>query len=159
MSISPTITSATTAADIDAVRVLFHAYAASLDVDLAYQDFAAELAGLPGRYVPPTGALLIARDAAGMPLGCVALRALDMPGLCEMKRLYVAPAGRGIGLGRRLVEAVVAEARRQGHAEMRLDTLADMAAAQALYRAAGFVEAAPHYPTPVAGTLFLRLTL
>lgn len=152
------IAPACTPEDLAAATALFRAYAASLDVDLAYQDFAGELASLPGRYAPPTGTLLLARNAAGMPVGCVAMRALGT-GRCEMKRLYVAPEGRGAGLGRRLMDALIAEARRLGHREMLLDTLPSMATALALYRSAGFVAARPYYDTPVAGTVFLRLPL
>lgn len=146
------------AADLAAVAKLFRAYAAGLSVDLAYQGFAAELAGLPGRYAPPGGALLLARGPDGAPLGCVALRALE-PGVAEVKRLYVAPAGRGHGLGRALALAVLAEATRLGHREARLDTLPEMAAAQALYRALGFAPVPAYYASPVAGTRFLARPL
>ncbi|MEZ5817173.1 MAG: GNAT family N-acetyltransferase [Hyphomicrobiaceae bacterium] len=156
---SPGIARARSPADVAAVAVLFRAYAASLDVDLAYQDFEAELASLPGMYAPPRGALLLARDEAGAPLGCVALRPLQSPGSCEMKRLYVAPEGRGVGLGRRLAEAIVEDARRLGYREMRLDSLPTMSSAIALYRRLGFVETAPYYATPVAGTVFMALDL
>ncbi|WP_029006102.1 GNAT family N-acetyltransferase [Azorhizobium doebereinerae] len=155
----PAITPVRTPADLAAVAGLFRAYAAALDVDLAYQDFAAELAMLPGKYAPPGGELLLARDEAGTPVGCVALRPLEAPGCCEMKRLYVAPEGRGGGLGRRLAEAIVAAAERIGYGEIRLDTLPAMAGAQALYGKLGFETTAPYYATPVAGTLFLRRRL
>ena len=145
--------------DIEAVRALFEAYAASLPVDLAYQGFAAELAGLPDAYAPPAGALLLARDGDGTPLGCVALRPLADPGLCEMKRLFVAPAGRGRGLGRALAAAVIAAARDRGYREMRLDSLPSMTTAVALYRSLGFRAIPPYYNTPVAGTVFLALAL
>jgi len=152
------IAAASSAGDLAQAAGLFQAYAASLDVDLAYQDFAAELAALPGKYAPPAGALLLARGDAGRPLGCVAMRPLG-PGMCEVKRLYVAPEARGLGLGRELIAAVLAEARRIGYREARLDTLPTMAAAMALYRRAGFVEIAPYYDTPVAGTRFFARTL
>jgi ribosomal protein S18 acetylase RimI-like enzyme len=145
--------------DLRAVADLFRAYAASLDVDLAYQDFAAELAGLPGRYAPPEGALLLARGADGAALGCVALRPMETPGCCEMKRLFVAQAGRGLGLGRALAEAVITAARAAGYREMRLDSLPSMRAAQALYASLGFAVTPPYYATPVAGTMFMRLGL
>ena len=141
--------------DLAAVARLFEAYAASLDVDLCFQDFAAELAGLPGKYAPPGGELLLARSVAGEPLGCVALRPLRSPEVCEIKRLYVAPAARGIGLGRALLDAVLRAAERNGYREMWLDTLPGMTEATALYRGAGFRPIAPYYATPVAGTLFL----
>ncbi len=148
-----------TAADLAAVARLFAAYAASLGVDLAYQDFAGELAGLPGKYAPPDGALLLARDPRGEALGCVALRPMPFAGCCEMKRLFVAPQGRGLGLGRALVEAIVAAAAGIGYREMRLDTLPFMTEAIALYRTLGFAPIAPYYDTPVAGTIFLARAL
>ncbi|SHJ08437.1 Acetyltransferase (GNAT) family protein [Roseomonas rosea] len=143
------------AADLAAVAQLFRDYAASLGIDLGFQGFEAELAGLPGRYAPPGGALLLARGEAGDPLGCVALRQIGGEGACEMKRLYVAPTARGLGLGRALVEAILAEAARLGHAEMRLDSLPSMTGAIALYRSMGFTPIAPYYATPIAGTMFL----
>jgi ribosomal protein S18 acetylase RimI-like enzyme len=146
-------------ADLVDVAALFQAYAASLPVDLGYQDFAAELAGLPGKYAPPKGALLIARAPDGAPLGCVALRPLPDPGASEMKRLYVAPAARGLGLGRALAEAITAEAARLGYREIRLDTLPTMASAIGLYETLGFSRTAPYYDTPVEGTLFLARPL
>ena len=144
--------------DLPAIAQLFRAYAASLPSALSYQDFAAELASLPGKYASPDGALLIARDAQGEALGCVAMRPLE-PGVCEMKRLYVAPAGRGAGLGRQLALAIIEAARVRGYAEMRLDTLASMGEAQALYRSLGFTEIGAYYATPVEGTVFMSLTL
>lgn len=153
------VTPVRTPDDLSATIVLFNAYAASLGVDLAYQDFKAEVAAMPGKYAPPNGELLLARAADGQPIGCVALRPLDVPGCCEMKRLYVSPAGRGIGLGRRLVDAVVESAERIGYREMRLDTLPTMGDAQALYRKLGFEVIEPYYATPVAGTLFMRRLL
>lgn len=150
------IAPATATGDLAAVAELFRAYATSLDVDLAYQGFEEELRTLPGKYAPPRGALLLARAPAGAALGCVALRPMDDPAQCEMKRLYVASEGRGSGLGRALVDAVIAEARRIGYREMRLDSLPTMTAAIALYRAWGFQEIPPYYETPVAGTVFLR---
>lgn len=146
-----------TADDLAAARALFQVYADGIGVDLSYQDFAGELAGLPGSYAPPRGALLLARDPAGAPLGCVALRPLGDAG--EMKRLYVAPAARGLGLGAALMRAIVGEARRIGYRAMRLDTLPDMAAAQAMYAAAGFRPIAPYYDGAAPGTIFLELAL
>ncbi|MBV9788085.1 MAG: GNAT family N-acetyltransferase [Chloroflexi bacterium] len=150
---------ARSSSDRAAVARLFEAYAASLGIDLSFQDFAAELAALPGKYAPPTGELLLARDEHAAPLGCVGLRPLEPDGCCEMKRLYVAPLGRGLGLGRALVAAIIAEAVRIGYREMRLDTLPSMTEAIALYHKAGFVPIDPYYHTPIAGTLFLARSL
>lgn len=153
------ISAVSTPEDLADVRRLFDAYAASLSVDLAYQGFKAEVAGLPGRFAPPTGALLIARRSSGEAIGCVALRALEQPGTCEMKRLYVTPEGRGLGLGRALAEAAADRARDLGHRELHLDTLPDMTAAQSLYARMGFEPVAAYYDTPVDGTVFLRKKL
>jgi ribosomal protein S18 acetylase RimI-like enzyme len=142
------------AVDLDDARMLFRAYAASLPVDLGYQDFASELATLPGKYRAPAGALLLARARTGTAIGCVGVRSLA-EGVCEMKRLYVDPAARGLGLGRALMDAVVAEAARLGYREIRLDTLPTMTAAIAMYRGAGFEPVAPYYDTAPAGTIFL----
>jgi ribosomal protein S18 acetylase RimI-like enzyme len=149
------IVPARSSADLDAVKLLFTAYASALGIDLSYQGFEEELAGLPGKYAAPSGALLIARAMDGEPLGCVALRPLDDAGRCEMKRLYVSPRARGLGLGKALINAVIAEAIRIGYREMRLDTLPTMGEAIALYRKAGFLPIDPYYETPMAGTIFM----
>lgn len=154
-----TIGPATTGEDFIASAALFRAYAADLPINLAYQDFEAELAALPGKYAAPRGIVLLAKNAHGASVGCIALRPMAETGCCEMKRLYVAPAGRGTGLGRQLADAVIAEAKRIGYAAMRLDTLASMTAALALYRSLGFVETPAYYDTPIAETVFLRLAL
>nr|WP_280855203.1 GNAT family N-acetyltransferase [Pararoseomonas indoligenes] len=143
---------------MDEVARLFRGYAEALGLDLSFQGFEAELTSLPGRYAPPEGALLLARAGDGAPLGCAALRPLGA-GSCEMKRLYVLPSARGLGLGRALVEAVLAAARAAGHREIRLDTLPGMAEAIALYRRAGFRPIPPYYETPVPGTIFLARPL
>ena len=138
---------------------LFRAYEGSIDTDLCFQGFEAEVASLPGKYAPPRGALYIAVAANGAPVGCVALRPVEVAGVCEMKRLYVAPQGKGQGLGKALMQAVIGEARRIGYREMRLDTLPSMTTAQAMYREAGFVSIDPYYDTPVGGTVFMALDL
>jgi ribosomal protein S18 acetylase RimI-like enzyme len=147
------------AADLRATAALFEAYAASLPIDLGYQGFASELAELPGRYAPPRGELLLAVDGEGAAIGCVGLREIQPEGCCEMKRLYLSPAARGLGLGRALTEAVIEAARHRGYLEMRLDTLASMAAAISLYEQLGFSRIEPYYaPTP-AGTVFMARNL
>lgn len=142
---------------IETIRSLFQEYATSLDFDLCFQNFAAELADLPGDYAPPSGCLLLA-ERDGQAVGCIALRPLP-GGPCEMKRLYVRPGFRGLGIGRFLVEAVLAAARRMGYREMFLDTVVTMRAAQALYESLGFVDMESYYHNPLAGTRFMGLTL
>jgi ribosomal protein S18 acetylase RimI-like enzyme len=153
------ISEARGAADVEAARSLFRAYAERLGVDLCFQGFAEELAGLPGKYASPDGALLLARSPEGRALGCVALRPCDQAGVCEMKRLYVMPEARRLGVGATLLDAVLAVARTIGYCEIRLDTLPQMAEARALYGKAGFKPIPPYYDSPIAGTAFLAKTL
>lgn len=144
--------------DIDAVRSLFREYSDSLGIDLSFQDFPQELAGLPGRYGPPSGCLLLATVDGGA-AGCVGLRRLA-DGVCEMKRLYVRLRHRGTGLGRRLAERVVWEARALGYQRVRLDTIPSlMGRAVELYRSLGFTEIDPYRDNPVEGAVFMELRL
>jgi GNAT superfamily N-acetyltransferase len=158
------IRDAATAADIALARTLFIEYAEWLGVDLGFQGFERELATLPGAYARPRGRLLL----AGMPgdaFGCIALRPIDTEGggapgaIGEVKRLYVRPTARNGGWGRRLVEAVVAEARVIGYRELKLDTLDWMTEARALYRRQGFRECAPYYDNPLAGAVYMTRSL
>jgi putative acetyltransferase len=144
-------------ADMETARALFVEYQEALGISLCFQNFDAELAGLPGAYAAPEGRLLLA-FADARPAGCVALRKLD-DGICEMKRLWVRPAFRGARLGRRLVEAVLAEARAAGYRAVRLDTLPSMREAQALYVSLGFIDIPPYNDHPIAGTRFMELAL
>jgi ribosomal protein S18 acetylase RimI-like enzyme len=146
------------ARDIPDVARLFAAYERHIGVDLSYQGFADEVATLPGKYAPPLGQLLIARDRTRHAIGCVALRPMSDARYCEMKRLFVGPEGRGLGLGRALAEAILAEGARLGYAELRLDTLPSMRDAIGLYRKLGFVSIEPYYAAP-AGTIFLARRL
>jgi putative acetyltransferase len=167
--------------ELDAARAIFRDYAASLDVDLGFQNFEEELVKLPGEYAEPRGALLLAlvntsdiavsintppmRKAQGgwaHVAGCCALRPLDTadyPNAAEMKRLYVRPAFRGVGLGRQLAEAVLDVARGAGYQCVLLDTLDDMESARALYEDLGFVEVPPYYHNPIAGSHYLKVEL
>jgi ribosomal protein S18 acetylase RimI-like enzyme len=140
-----------------AARGLFLEYAAAIGVDLEYQGFTAELAALPLPYVPPHGALLIAR-INHVTAGCVALRRIDEQ-TGEMKRLYVRPVFRSSGLGKHLIGETIQAARRAGYVVLRLDTLPSMAAAQGLYRSLGFSEIPAYNRTHLPGTRFYELRL
>ncbi len=150
-----------TEADVQAVRELFQEYAQSLSVDLCFQNFQAELDGLPGDYAEPGGALLLA-TVNGQAAGCVAMRPLpdsDHTNACEMKRLYVRPTHRSHGLGRKLTQKLMDKATQAGHSCMLLDTLDDMEAARGLYTSLGFVEIPPYYFNPIAGAHYLKVSL
>lgn len=151
------ITEASTAADLAAVRGLIEEYVHSLGVDLEFQHFSHEITHLAEVYGPPGGVLLLAR-ADGVAAGCVGARRFDGD-ICEMKRLYVAPAGRGRGLGRALAEHVMTWARTHGYTRMRLDTLPQMREAQSLYSTLGFVDVPPYRDNPVIGSRFLEARL
>lgn len=152
------ITQASSPAQIAQVRELFLEYAKSLGFSLCFQSFDQELAGLPGDYSPPEGRLLLA-EYEGQVAGCVALHKLE-PGIGEMKRLYLRPAFRGKGLGRRLAETILNEARSIGYQRVRLDTVERMMRdAVGLYRALGFREIAPYRANPMEGTLYMELVL
>jgi ribosomal protein S18 acetylase RimI-like enzyme len=143
--------------DLARVRELFVEYVAWLDVDLRFQGFAEELAGLPGMYARPDGRLLLAlRDR--LAAGCIALRRFDARS-GEVKRLWVRPAFRAAGLGSLLAARIVDEARAAGYERLVLDTLAPMTAAIALYRALGFTEIAPYYHNPLPGAVYMELRL
>jgi putative acetyltransferase len=139
------------------VRMLFEEYAASLGIHPCFEGFAEELAALPGGYAPPSGRLLLALQRGDLS-GCVALRRLT-PEVCEMKRLYVRPGVRSLGIGRMLAERIIHEGKAAGYRHMRLDTLPTMTAALILYRQLGFHEIAPYRHNPVEGAVFLELQL
>ncbi len=147
--------------DMQVVRELFLAYARSLNIDLCFQDFESELQQLPGVYSAPRGALLLAQ-VNGDWAGCCALRPLDTvdySNACEMKRLYVRPEFRGLGLGRRLAEGVMDAARLADYNAILLDTLDEMESARALYEELGFEEVPPYYFNPIAGAHYLKANL
>jgi ribosomal protein S18 acetylase RimI-like enzyme len=143
--------------DIETVRQLCREYEHSLGIDLCFQGFEAELAGLPGEYAPPRGRLFLTM-AEELVAGCVALRPLEEVA-CEMKRLFVRPEFRGRGLGRLLAVSCIDAARGIGYTAMRLDTLPSMREAIAMYRTLGFREIAPYRHNPVGGTLYMELDL
>jgi len=142
-------------------------YVGWIGLDLAFQEIDDELAGLPGDYAPPLGALLVASDGlstvarsakADRLVAMIGLRPID-DGICEMKRLFVRPEARGRGLARQLITGILAEARRLKYEEIRLDTLPMMGDAQNLYVAMGFADIDAYYDTPIAGTRFMALRL
>lgn len=146
---------------LDAARELFSEYAAQLSVDLCFQHFDQELAGLPGDYASPQGALLVAL-VDGRPAGCGALRPLldvDYPNACEMKRLFVRDAFRGTGLGRQLARRLMDLAQQAGYSSLLLDTLDEMEAARSLYLSLGFEAVPPYYFNPIAGAHYLKVDL
>lgn len=147
------ITEALTADEVSTVRTLLREYQELLGIDLSFQDFEAEVNGLPGPYTPPGGRLLIATHG-GVPVGCVALRAAG-----RSQRLYVRPTARGVGVGRALVSRVLSEARAIGYSEVVLDTLPTMIEAQRLYEQFGFHDVLPYRPNPIPGTRFLARSL
>jgi GNAT superfamily N-acetyltransferase len=160
------IKQATTSTEISQARSLFTEYTAWLDIDLTFQNYASELASLPGLYVPPTGTLLIATSASSAtslpsnsPIGCIALRPLKSRSpikTCEIKRLYTVPEARGLGVGKALIERVLEEATRLGYEKVVLDTLeGKMEGAVRLYKKMGFEDIGVYYKTPLQGTLFL----
>ncbi|MBP7491260.1 MAG: GNAT family N-acetyltransferase [Rhodoferax sp.] len=148
-------------AELIHVRSLFQEYADRLDVDLSFQDFNSELAKLPGEYAEPRGALFLA-TVDGVPAGCCALRPLDTvdySNACEMKRLFVRPEFRRLGLGRQLVERTMDTARIAGYDCLLLDTLSGMETARALYQELGFEEIPPYYFNPIEGAHYLKVQL
>jgi len=148
---------ATTPREWDEAQRLVREYAASLNVDLSFQNFDHELQHFTTEYAPPTGTFMLAEDS-DQHVACIGLRQFA-EGIGEIKRLYVVPAARGLGLGRLLVERVIVVARELGYGNLLLDTLPFMKEAQSLYVALGFKPTAPYRYNPVAGSAFLRLDL
>lgn len=157
VSVSLAIIRAQSPEQIELARSLFAAYAASLSVDLAFQDFATEVRDLPGRYAPSEGSLLLSLYGSE-PAGCGALRKWEGR-ICEMKRLYVLPKFRGLGIGLALARELIAVAKHMRYDAMRLDTLPEMRSAHQLYQSLGFREIEPYCANPVEGTRFLELKL
>ncbi|UCF86404.1 MAG: GNAT family N-acetyltransferase [Desulfobacteraceae bacterium] len=137
--------------------MIFKEYASSLDFDLDFQNFREELNSLPGQYAPPSGRLLIAMYK-DKPAGCIALRKVSH-GMCEMKRLYVKPQFRGLGVGKAITEYIIEEAKQIGYGRMRLDTVPSMEKARALYVSLGFKEIKPYRYNPIEGSRFMELAL
>ena len=153
-----TIGPARSATELISTAALFRAYAADLPVDLSPQGFSQELASLPGVYGPPGGELLLAKRGDHV-LGCIALKSLGPPRVAEIKRLFVRPQARRIGVGKALVAAVAAAAQRLGYEEIKLDTLPQMQSAIALYKSNGFAPIPPYGSHPYPGLICLGKTL
>lgn len=151
------IVEAISAQRLPVVRELFNEYADSLGFDLCFQDFATELAELPGDYKPPDGTILMAM-CDGQTAGCVAVRRFDQAA-CEMKRLYVRPAFRGQRVGRILATGSIEAARQMGYLQMLLDTVPWMKAAITLYESLGFEETRAYRHNPIEGARFMKLVL
>ena len=158
MSSNHAIVPARQPAAFAAAAHLFRDYQAAIGIDLGFQGFEAELAGLPGAYAPPDGELLLAVTVNGAAEGCIALRRLN-GGDSEIKRLYVAPAARGEALGRRLAVAIINSARQLNYRRVFLDTLPEMEAATALYRDLGFRACSPYGKAALDDALFFELDL
>src|SRR6476619_4074938 len=154
-----TIVQAETPAQVSTAREMIEEYAAWLEFKLCFQGYEDEIQSLPGKYAPPSGRLLLALWD-GRPAGVIALRPLEEPGVCEMKRLYVRPEFRGHQIGRILAERVIGAAAEIVYLRMRLDTISGkIDSAIAIYRTLGFAEFDPYYKTPVGQTLFMELAL
>lgn len=169
--------------DKEVVIELFTAYANSLPIDLTFQNFEHELSSLPGKYSPENGGIIyLAYTVSGSlscskpvtpssnstpktssntskVIGCSALRPFSPPSICELKRLYITPDSRGLGVGRLLLETVIEKAKELGYKEMMLDTLPSMFAARKMYEKYGFVRVEKYYETPIDGTVFMKLAL
>lgn len=155
--------------EVEAARVLFREYRAwlvnhwretqsddrILQIGLGYLD--SEIETLPGAYVPPRGALALATKR-GAPAGCGALRPVDDT-TGEVKRIFVRPAARGVGVGHRIARALLRRAKALGYARVVLDTLPTMTNAAELYRKVGFIPIASYWDHPVAGALFFEYRL
>jgi ribosomal protein S18 acetylase RimI-like enzyme len=142
---------------VEQARQLIAEYISSLGIDLSFQNFAEEVAELPGCYAPPDGLLLLALVET-QAAGCIGVRRLELD-ICEMKRLYVKPSFRSLGIGKSLVEAAINQARLLGYKSMRLDTLPQMLGAQKLYASLGFIRIEPYCFNPIEGTVFMELAL
>jgi len=157
MSMAVDIIKARGKRDINIIRELFQEYADSLGFSLDFQHFDKELNSLPGDYAPPEGCLLLAY-VGNQAVGCVGLRKISK-GICEMKRMYVRKKYRGKGIGKKLANKIIKEARRIGYERMRLDTISTMVEAIHLYESLGFKEIEQYYYNPIEGTKYMELKL
>ncbi len=151
------IVEAGTEALISRAKELVLEYSQSLEFDLGFQDFDAELEDFPRQYSPPTGCLVLALSE-DQPIGCVGVRYLEKT-ICEMKRLYVRPRFRGKQAGKALAQAAIKTGKALGYQRMRLDTVPSMESANRLYRSLGFVEIGPYRHNPIEGATYLELNL
>ncbi len=143
--------------NLENVKILFTEYSNSLDIDLCFQDFNNELKTLPGKYIKPSGSLILVFVDENL-AGCVALKKLEDK-VCELKRLFVRNQFRGLKIGKILLEEIVKEAKEIGYAYMRLDTLPSMKSAQGLYEKLGFYDIEPYTYNPIEGARYMELKL
>jgi len=148
---------ASTAAQVEQVRGLFEEYWTSFGFTPCFQNFAGEVASLPGCYAGPGGRLGLA-TVDGEAAGCAAMRQFDAT-RCEAKRLYVRPKFRGLGLGRALMDWLISECRAAGYREMLGDTMPVMTQALEMYDRMGFERTGPYSSTPTEGAIYLRLKM
>ena len=120
---------------------------------LALQRFDSEVAHPEKKYCR-----LYLVEADGTPAGCIAMQKLD-ESRCEMKRLYIRPAFRGKGIARRLVEMLLADARKDGYEAMVLDTFPFLDVAIRMYERLGFYYIPKYNDSPMPSTLFMQLDL
>jgi len=142
---------------LEVVRALFREYAESLNIDLSFQNFESEVADLPGKFAAPHGSVLLAQSK-GQIIGCIAMRPIDDT-ICEMKRLYIRPTGRGQQLGRQLGTMICRIAKEAGYTRIRLDTLPSMQAAISLYVSLGFKPIPAYVFNPIEGAIFMECDL
>lgn len=143
--------------DNQAILTMWREYIERTRTSLEFQQNEVEFTRFPEGYEAPHGIVLLAEVESEI-AGCIAVRRHSAE-ICEMKRLYVHPYARGLGLGRRLVGEIVKQARRFGYHEMRLDVLQEFDHARRLYLDFGFTTAQPITNNPVPGTVFLGLKL
>ena len=143
--------------EIAGAKRLIVEYAQWLNLDLCFQNIDDELESFPEKYKEPEGAFFIAKESSNI-IGCVGIRKLDT-GICEMKRLFVNDGSKGKGIGKKLVEKIIEEAKIKKYEKIRLDTIDTMEAALSIYYKNGFYRIEPYYNNPIKGTVYLEKML
>jgi len=143
--------------DMGIAAGLFREYQTWLDVDLCFQDFEAELVNVANMYARPRGTIYIA-SVDGEDIGVGALRPVSDT-RCEMKRVFIRESARGLGLGKRIIDLLIAHGKLAGYTSMVLDTLPKLETAQGIYKALGFQEIPPYYKNPLPGVVYYEKIL